>query len=112
MRRRHCAIVFLVLLAVTSTASADSGNISALGQVAPVGDSSPSISGSPIVGNKLSANSGTWKGPAPSYGYQWVRCSSSGTSCATIPAGTLQDYIPAVADLGSDLRVVVTASNK
>jgi hypothetical protein len=112
MRRRHCAILFLALLAVTSTASADSGKTSAVGQVAPVGDSPPSISGSPIVGNKLSANSGTWKGPAPSYSYQWVRCSSSGTSCAPIPAATLQDYIPAVADLGSELRVVVTASNK
>jgi hypothetical protein len=71
--------------------------------------SRPRITGTPRVGARLSASSGTWSGtPAPSFSYRWQRCKRS---CATIPTATARVYRPRSADMGTELRVRVTASN-
>jgi hypothetical protein len=62
--------------------------------------------------NSYTATTGVWTGsPSITYGYQWRRCDSSGANCQDIPAAITSTYLPAAADIGSRLRVAVTATN-
>ena len=45
------------------------------------------------------------------FGYQWSRCNTNGTSCASISGATGQSYGVGQVDLGNALRVSVTATN-
>ena len=72
----------------------------------------PKISGTAKDGQTLSASTGAWEGtPTISYAYQWQRCDSLGANCAAIALATAQTYNAVPADVGSTLRVAVTASN-
>ena len=76
----------------------------------PVNTSLPTISGTAQSGQTLTANPGSWSGTQPiNYSYQWQRCNSSGTSCTGIATGPT--YTTTDNDVGSTLRVAVTASN-
>jgi hypothetical protein len=78
----------------------------------PTNTSSPTISGSPVVGNRLDAGNGTWTGDQPiTYTLQWLRCSSSGGSCSEIGGATSERYVVSESDVGRRLRVRVTARN-
>ena len=78
----------------------------------PLSTSAPTISGSPQSGQTLTANRGNWSGTTPiSYAYQWQRCSPSGANCSAIPGATTSTYVVTDADIGSTLRVAVTATN-
>jgi hypothetical protein len=80
--------------------------------VAPSNTAAPVVSGTPEVGQTLSASNGTWSGSTPmSDTYQWQDCSASGEMCANIGTATASSYKPAASDVGHTLRVVVTASN-
>jgi hypothetical protein len=64
----------------------------------------PTISGQPLVGQKLTASAGSWS-PAPvSFTYQWRR----GTTA--ISGATAAAYTVATADTGATLNVVVRGS--
>jgi hypothetical protein len=71
----------------------------------------PIIAGSLSVGQTLVASSGTWKGASGVFAYQWARCNSSGTGCASIGGATEQSYTVTSADAGNALTVTVRASN-
>jgi hypothetical protein len=72
----------------------------------------PTVSGSPSVGQTLTATTGNWAGSATaSYSFQWERCDPNGRRCGNIPGATRNRYVVAPADVGSRLRVVVQASN-
>jgi hypothetical protein len=71
----------------------------------------PTITGTPIVGQELTANNGTWTGGVRSYAYQWQRCDDAGASCAAIAGATGKTYGVRLADAASTLRVEVTATN-
>ena len=78
----------------------------------PVNTSVPLISGSLSVGNQLQASTGNWTGLSTNgFGYQWSRCNTNGTSCASISGATGQSYGIGQVDLGNALRVTVTATN-
>jgi hypothetical protein len=77
---------------------------------APVNTAKPTISGSPVVGQELSASNGTWTGGVTSFTYQWQRCTSS-TTCADVNGATARTYGVRSADVGNSLRVAVTAHN-
>ncbi|MBD0282193.1 MAG: DNRLRE domain-containing protein [Thermoleophilaceae bacterium] len=78
----------------------------------PANTSAPTVSGTPQVGQVLTAAPGSWSGTEPiSYSYQWERCDSTGASCTGIAGATATTYAIVSADLGSTLRVSVTASN-
>jgi hypothetical protein len=77
----------------------------------PVNTAPPTISGTPKVGEELSAANGTWTGGAQSYGYQWQQCDSTGANCAAINDATSRAFGVRTADVGHTLRVVVTAKN-
>jgi hypothetical protein len=90
---------------LTSTVLAKAG--------APVNSTLPAISGSLLVGQRLSASTGTWTSADPNgFTYQWTRCNANGTGCAGISGATGTTYGIGQADLHMALRVNVTAKNK
>jgi hypothetical protein len=78
---------------------------------APANQTVPSISGVTASGQTLNASSGTWSGSPTGYAYQWKRCSSAGSGCAAIAGATAATYLLQSSDVGSTLRVSVTATN-
>jgi hypothetical protein len=77
---------------------------------APVNTTKPTISGTPKVGEELTASNGTWSGGVTSFTYQWQRCTSSAT-CSSVDGATARTYGVRSADVGDTLRVAVTAHN-
>jgi hypothetical protein len=86
-------------------------------QGTPVNQTEPRISGTPTEGQQLTATNGTWVGLQPmTFAFQWVRCGTNGgnpdgSNCARIAGATKSTYMPVAADVGSRLRVRVTAKN-
>lgn len=76
----------------------------------PANTAPPAISGTPTEGNTLGASTGTWSNGPTSYGYQWQRCTASGSSC-TATGITASTYPLTNSDVGSTMRVSVTATN-
>jgi hypothetical protein len=69
----------------------------------------PSISGSTVTGQTLTANPGSWTNSPTSYNYQWQRCT---TSCINVGAASATNTYPlTTSDLGDTIEVVVTATN-
>jgi hypothetical protein len=78
---------------------------------APLSTAPPVVSGTPEVGQALSASTGTWSSSPIAYAYQWSRCDSAGANCAAIAGATAPTYTLSTADVGSTVRIAVTASN-
>jgi alpha-tubulin suppressor-like RCC1 family protein len=78
---------------------------------APWPEALPAISGTTQQGQTLSTNGGTWIGATGGYTYQWERCDSTGSNCANISGATASTYLLVAGDVGSTVRVLVTASN-
>ncbi len=79
---------------------------------APVNTVPPAVSGTAQSGQTLTASSGSWSAnPTPTYRYQWLRCDSAGNACASIQNATATTYTQTATDVGSTLRVTVTATN-
>ena len=96
----------------TSATSAASSIVTTSGSGTPTNTKEPSISGSPVQGQTLQADHGTWSGAAPiTYKYQWLRCDSVGSNCAQIAGETASDRQLDAGDVGHRLRVRVTATN-
>src|SRR3954447_10558335 len=83
----------------------------AASMAAPVNTVPPAISGTPTVGQTLTASNGTWLNSPTSYAYQWLRCNGGGNSCVNVANGTQQTYTLVGADAGHTMRVRVTATN-
>lgn len=73
--------------------------------VVPSNTGAPSITGSAVQGSTLTASNGTWANTPTSYVYRWVRGSTS------ISGATASTYVLQAGDVGSQLRVGVTAIN-
>jgi hypothetical protein len=72
----------------------------------------PAVSGVAKQGQTLTSTAGTWNGTAPmTFGYQWLRCDTSGGSCASIAGASTSSYQLQSADVGSTVRSQVTATN-
>jgi hypothetical protein len=77
----------------------------------------PDVDGRAEQGRTLSASRGRWNGTDPiSYEFRWVRCGAGGgrpdgSDCGLIIGATGSRYQIAGADVGSRLRVRVTAKN-
>lgn len=101
----------LVLLAALLGAVAAGAFAEAASAAAPVNTAPPTISGTPQVGQTLTANNGTWTNSPTSFSYQWVRCNAGGNSCAPVANGTQRMYTLVGADASRTMRVRVTATN-
>jgi CHAP domain len=77
----------------------------------PVAASPPSISGTPQVGQTLTAEHATWSNQPTGYTHQWEDCDTSGNSCTPIYGATGRTYTVAATDLGQTIRVEETAVN-
>lgn len=77
----------------------------------PVNSTLPAITGTAVQGNTLTASNGTWTNSPTSFAYQWRRCDAAGANCSNISGATSQVYTLVVGDVGSTIRVQVTASN-
>ncbi|HUJ91765.1 MAG TPA: hypothetical protein VLW05_03630, partial [Gaiellaceae bacterium] len=79
---------------------------------APAVSDTPLIVGTLEVGGILTASIGTFTGDSPiTTSQQWQRCDATGLDCKSIKGATKQVYHPVTADVGSTLRLVVTATN-
>ncbi|HEU4972607.1 MAG TPA: hypothetical protein VFT35_11855 [Gaiellaceae bacterium] len=108
------AVLATVVLAALVIAS---GQGAAAPATPPSNAAEPAISGRAEQGVRLSASRGTWTGTSPiSYAYQWVRCGADGGqpdggSCSIISGATTDRYRLTSSDVGSRMRVRVTATN-
>jgi len=94
------------------TAVAESAQTGQVEPAPPANGSPPSISGTPRDAELLAATPGTWAGtPAIAFAYQWRRCDAAGAACAGVAGATAQTYSLTPGDIGSTLRVRVTATN-
>jgi len=105
MRRKHALTAAVVLLMALPAAAA------APGKLPPSNSTPPAISGDITAGQTLTASTGTWDGNGLKYTYQWQRCDPSGAACTDVGGATSSTYTTGNADVGSTLRVTVTATN-
>ena len=113
-RTRRLAVMLVVGAAVAAALIVPS--VSARPQAAPVNTALPTITGTPTVGQTLTATQGTWSNSPATFAQQWVRCPASGgapdgSDCAVLSGATTTSYVVAAADVGFRLRVRVTATN-
>ena len=78
---------------------------------APVSQLGPTILGQLGVGQQVSADVGEWSTTPTGFSYSWERCDSTGAACSSVAGATSANYVVQSADVGSTLRVVVTAAN-
>lgn len=80
----------------------------------PVLRDGATVSGNLVQGQVLTGGHGTWKyadsGSSLEYNYQWQRCAS--TSCTDLAAATSPTYTIQSGDVGSSIRLKVTAENR
>ena len=102
------ALVLAFALALIGSAGARTTRTAA----APSNSAPPTISGTPTAGQTLTATSGTWSGTTPiTFTYAWQRCDATGANCGNEGGATHATYVVQNADVGSTLRVTVTATN-
>jgi hypothetical protein len=78
----------------------------------PANTLAPAISGTAQAGQTLTGTDGGWSGTAPiALTRRWLRCDAGGAACAAIPFATASSYVPVAADVGSTLKLEVTATN-
>jgi Ca2+-binding RTX toxin-like protein len=83
----------------------------AVGVTAPSATAAPTVSGSAHEGATLTSSPGAWAGTEPiATATQWQRCDAAVTTCADVPGATGTAYVAGANDVGSTLRVLVTAS--
>jgi serine protease AprX len=75
----------------------------------PANLEAPAVTGSAEGGETLKASEGTWAAERLKFGFQWQRCGANGRGCSAVDGEDGRHYRLGFADLGSTLRVVVTA---
>jgi hypothetical protein len=98
----------LTLVFAAASGAAPSAKPSPLGE--------PDIDGRAEQGRTLTASRGRWAGDPTVFDFRWVRCGPGGgrpdgSDCGLIIGATRSSYRVAAADVGSRLRVRVTAKN-
>ena len=71
----------------------------------------PAISGDARQGATVAATTGSWSGSPTGFAYRWQRSADGGLSWIEIGGAAAATYTLVAADIGSAVRVVVTATN-
>lgn len=78
----------------------------------PANAVAPAVAGTAAVGSTLTGDRGIWTGKGPlRYAYAWQRCDAVGMDCHAVRGARKAIYRIGAADLGSTLRLSVSASN-
>ncbi len=77
---------------------------------APSNIALPVIAGTASLGQILTASDGTWTNSPTSFVHQWSRCDAGGASCSPVGLDS-PIYTLTAGDVGSTIRVQVTATN-
>jgi len=93
------------------TATATSDPTAVIEPPTPTNSVAPTISGSTVEGQTLTAANGAWTHSPTSFTYKWLRCDSTSANCSAIGSATAQTYELTAADVGHKLKVEVTAHN-
>ncbi len=78
----------------------------------PISVQFPTVSGTALEGQTLTASTGTWGNTPTAYTYQWQDCDPGGSTCTDIAGATAGTYVVEPTDVGDTLRVQVTAKNR
>jgi hypothetical protein len=105
-------IVVIVGAALGALMLTSAGVAATSAGVAPQNISLPLVSGAARDGTTLQASRGQWTHSPTSYSYQWQRCASSRSSCQPIANAAGARYTITTTDVGHQLRVAVTATNR
>jgi hypothetical protein len=100
-----------LVVGLTAVAAVTLGVAHAATAAAPVNTALPTITGTPQVGQTLTAGNGTWTNTPTTFAYQWLRCNAGGNSCVSVANGTQKTYTLVGADATHTMRVRVTATN-
>jgi hypothetical protein len=111
MRGRRTGAVAVLTAASALVTAALAGVGFAAPLAPPVNTESPTITGTPRVGNTLTAQNGTWQNGPTTFQYQWQRCEATGRDCVNIRGAIQRTYRLVNADAGRTMRVRVTAVN-
>jgi Ca2+-binding RTX toxin-like protein len=98
-------VFFSTVESLVSTDTDTSEDIYVKRIVAPVNTARPTISGTPLVGRRLTCTSGTWDHHPTNLTYQWKRAG------VAIAGATSSSYTLAAADGARSVTCTVTASN-
>jgi hypothetical protein len=77
----------------------------------PISLGGPTVTGTPQVGQTLTATTGSWGGTPTAYAYQWQDCDSTGATCTPIANATGPTYVVQATDPNFTIRAQVTATN-
>ncbi|HVU78522.1 MAG TPA: hypothetical protein VHC67_13145 [Gaiellaceae bacterium] len=101
MRRTALALLLAAAAAPVASAHAATG---------PSATASPTVSGTPQQGKKLTALTGTWLGSgAVTYTFQWYRCDAGAAHCSSIHGATKSTYTQVAKDVGQTIGLTVRA---
>jgi len=98
-------------MATTTTTPSTTTSATTTTTAPPKNTHPPTLSGTPTVGSVLTATDGTWSGSNLSFSYRFLRCDKTGGSCYAGGSTTQKTYKLTPGDVGSTIRVRVTASN-
>ncbi|HEY3183570.1 MAG TPA: hypothetical protein VGJ77_12085 [Gaiellaceae bacterium] len=103
----------LALAVLGGAALAFAAGAIARGAAPPRGTDQPTIEGTPIVGQTLTAGNGGWANNPTSFRYKWSRCDAGGdrVNCVAISGATSRQYRLVSADANHQVKVDVTACN-
>ncbi len=79
--------------------------------LAPTTSAVPTITGTAVEGNSLTASGLAWTNTPTSVSYQWEDCDSAGQVCQPITGATGKTYTLAARDIGDRIVVQESASN-
>ncbi|HEX7626061.1 MAG TPA: hypothetical protein VF379_03325 [Gaiellaceae bacterium] len=78
----------------------------------PVSTAAPTVTGTAVQGQTLTAAPGTWSNDDVAFTYQWQHCDATGANCVDVTGATATTYAVTATDVGFTLRVVATATNR
>jgi hypothetical protein len=104
MKTRFALVAALAAVAALSVAGVAAA-------APPANTTPPTITGTPRVGETLTAQNGIWTNSPTAYEYQWQRCGGAGGSCVNVAGAVEKTYLLTSADAGRTMRVRVLAVN-
>jgi sugar lactone lactonase YvrE len=107
----HTVRALVTATGPTGSTSAPSPPSAVVLPLPPAVESLPQITGSAIDRGTLRVSTGTWSNSPTSVTDQWQSCDAGGGSCTDLAGATSTTYTLGPTDVGTTLRVLITAVN-